>query len=103
MTEIAAAPPATLAAEPLAHEELESLAPLYPLPRLELASGRGTRVKDAAGREYLDFVSGIAVNALGHGVPGLASAVARQMRRLVPCSDPYANRPAIGPPRAPRG
>jgi acetylornithine/N-succinyldiaminopimelate aminotransferase len=93
MTETVAAPAA--AAEPLALEELESLAPLYPLPRLELASGRGARVRDASGREYLDFVSGIAVNALGHAVPGLATAVARQMRQLVHCSNLFANRPAI--------
>ena len=100
MTEIATAPPATIAAEPLAHEELESFAPLYPMPRLELASGRGARVRDAAGREYLDFVSGIAVNALGHGVPGLARAVAKQMKQLVQCSNLFANRPAIELARA---
>jgi predicted acetylornithine/succinylornithine family transaminase len=93
MTEIATA--ATTATEPLAHEELESLAPLYPLPRLELVSGRGARVKDAAGREYLDFVSGIAVNALGHAVPGLARVVAKQMKQLGQCSNLFANRPAI--------
>jgi acetylornithine/N-succinyldiaminopimelate aminotransferase len=100
MTEIASAPPEAAATEPLAHEELESFAPLYPLPRLELASGRGARVRDAAGREYLDFVSGIAVNALGHGVSGLARAVARQMKQLVQCSNLFANRPAIELARA---
>jgi acetylornithine/N-succinyldiaminopimelate aminotransferase len=50
---------------------------------------------DAEGREYLDFVSGIAVNALGVAPPGLARAVARQMKQLVHCSNLYANRPAI--------
>ena len=95
MTETAVSPVTPRAAEPLAHEELETMAPLYPLPRLELVSGRGARVKDAAGREYLDFVSGIAVNALGHGVPGLASAVAKQMKQLVHCSNLFANRPGI--------
>jgi len=94
MTEIAT-PPAPTTTEPLAHEELESLAPLYPLPRLELVSGHGARVTDAAGREYLDFVSGIAVNALGHAVPGLARAVAKQMKQLGQCSNLFANRPAI--------
>src|SRR5262249_52630371 len=106
MTEIAtasptpSAPPAPVAAEPIAHEELESFAPLYPMPRLELAKGRGARVRDAAGREYLDFVSGIAVNALGHAVPGLARAVAKQMKELVQCSNLFANRPAIELARA---
>ena len=64
MTGTVSATPPTAALEPLASEELASFAPLYPLPRLELAAGRGARVRDAAGREYLDFVSGIAVNAL---------------------------------------
>ena len=95
MTEIAFAAPALAAPEPLAYEEVESFAPLYPMPRLELVAGRGARVRDAAGREYLDFVSGIAVNALGHGVPGLARAVAKQMKQLVQCSNLFANRPAI--------
>jgi acetylornithine/N-succinyldiaminopimelate aminotransferase len=94
MTEIATAS-STTTTDPLAHEELESFAPLYPFPRLELVSGRGARVTDAAGREYLDFVSGIAVVALGHAVPGLARAVAKQMKQLVQCSNLFANRPAI--------
>jgi acetylornithine/N-succinyldiaminopimelate aminotransferase len=100
MTETVAPPAAPTAPEPLAHEELESFASLYPLPRLELSAGRGARVRDAAGREYLDFVSGIAVNALGHAAPGLARAVAKQMKELVQCSNLFANRPAIGLARA---
>jgi acetylornithine/N-succinyldiaminopimelate aminotransferase len=99
MTEIAT-PPAAASTGALAPEELDALAPLYPLPRLELVAGRGARVTDAAGREYLDFVSGIAVNALGHAVPGLATAVSRQMRRLAHVSNLYANRPAMTLARA---
>jgi acetylornithine/N-succinyldiaminopimelate aminotransferase len=95
MTEIATATSPPVAPEPLASAELASFAPLYPLPRLELASGRGARVRDAAGREYLDFVSGIAVNALGHAVPGLARAVAKQMKQLGHCSNLFANAPAV--------
>lgn len=79
----------------IATEELELLAPVYPLPRLELVSGRGTRARDAAGREYLDFTCGIAVNALGHAPRGLATAVARQLGRLGHCSNLFANRPAL--------
>jgi predicted acetylornithine/succinylornithine family transaminase len=85
---------ATPADAALATDEAQWLAPLYPLPRLELARGRGARVWDAAGREYLDFTSGIAVNALGHAPRGLAAAVARQMRELGHCSNLFANRPA---------
>jgi predicted acetylornithine/succinylornithine family transaminase len=79
----------------LAQEELDCLAPLYPLPRLELVSGRGAVVRDAAGREYLDFVSGIAVNALGQTPAGLARAITRQMKQLGHVSNLFANRPAL--------
>ena len=43
--------------------------PTYARFPLALARGRGTRVWDEEGREYLDFTSGIAVNALGHAHP----------------------------------
>jgi acetylornithine/N-succinyldiaminopimelate aminotransferase len=84
----------------LATEELDLFAPVYHFPRLELVSGRGARVTDAQGREYLDFVSGIAVNALGHAPAGLAAAVAKQMRRLGHCSNLFANAPAMTLARA---
>jgi predicted acetylornithine/succinylornithine family transaminase len=79
----------------MAQAEAGWLAPTYPLPRLELVSGKGAWVRDAGGREYLDFVSGIAVNALGHAPAGLARAVSRQLRTLTHCSNLYANRPGI--------
>jgi acetylornithine/N-succinyldiaminopimelate aminotransferase len=91
----ATAPPPSIPSPAWATAEVGVLAPLYPLPRLELVSGRGARVTDAAGRSYLDFVSGIAVNAFGHAPPGLAAAVAKQMRTLSHCSNLFANRPAI--------
>jgi predicted acetylornithine/succinylornithine family transaminase len=87
--------PVGTAPESLATEELEALAPTYPLPRLELASGRGAWVRAADGREYLDFVSGIAVNAFGHGNVGLSRAVAKQMRSLTHVSNLFATRPGI--------
>jgi len=83
-----------------AAEEPGLFAPVYPLPRLELRAGRGARVVDAAGREYLDFTSGIAVNGLGHAPPGLARVVSKQLRQLVHCSNLFANRPAIELARA---
>ena len=98
--EAGAGQPAVALAEPslqeaLAQEELGLLAPVYPLPRLELVSGRGATVRDASGREYLDFVSGIGVNAFGHAPTGLGRAVARQMKTLIHCSNVFANRPAL--------
>jgi acetylornithine/N-succinyldiaminopimelate aminotransferase len=74
--------------------EADLFAGVYPFPRLELSHGRGCRVTAADGREYLDFVSGIAVNALGHADPGLRAAVSGQMARLVHVSNLYGNRPA---------
>lgn len=87
--------PQAVAAEALAHEEAALFAPLYPLPRLELVSGKGARVVAADGREYLDFVSGIAVNALGHGNAGLARALAKQLKSLSHVSNVFTTRPAI--------
>ena len=87
--------PTPAPAPAMAVAEMELLAPLYPLPRLELVSGKGARVRDAAGREYLDFLSGIAVNALGHAPPGLARAVSKQMKSLGHVSNLFANGPAI--------
>jgi len=75
--------------------ESDLFAAVYPLPRLELSHGSGCRVVDADGREYLDFVSGIAVNTLGHADRGLRVAVCRQMDRLVHVSNLFGNRPAI--------
>jgi predicted acetylornithine/succinylornithine family transaminase len=79
----------------IASQELGLFAPVYNFPRVEMVSGRGARITDAEGREYLDFVSGIAVNALGHAPSGLASAMAKQMRQLGHTSNLFANGPAI--------
>jgi acetylornithine/N-succinyldiaminopimelate aminotransferase len=87
-----ATPPAAAA---YADAEPGLFVPVYPLPRLALTSGRGARVTDTQGREYLDFVSGIAVNAFGHAPSGLAGAVSKQMKTLGHCSNLFANEPSI--------
>src|SRR5262245_44275273 len=79
----------------LAQGEIEFLVPTYNFPRLELASGKGAVVTDREGRTYLDFVSGIAVNALGHAPAGLATAVAKQMRTLVHSSNLFTSGPVL--------
>jgi len=79
----------------VAHDEVGLLAPLYPLPRIELVEGQGARVRDAGGKEYVDFTSGIAVNAFGHAPRGLAETVAAQLARLGHCSNLFANTPAL--------
>jgi acetylornithine/N-succinyldiaminopimelate aminotransferase len=94
------APDGTGAQVAFAAGEADRFAPVYAFPRLEIVSGKGATLIDAGGREYLDFVSGIAVNAFGHAPPGLATAVARQMRRLVHASNLFATQPALELARA---
>ncbi|RJQ28333.1 MAG: acetylornithine transaminase [Peptococcaceae bacterium] len=62
---------------------------------LALVKGEGARVWDADGKEYLDFVGGIAVNSLGHCPPAVAEAVNRQVRRLMHCSNLYYIEPQV--------
>ncbi|MGV9572472.1 aminotransferase class III-fold pyridoxal phosphate-dependent enzyme, partial [Streptomyces nigra] len=46
----------------------------YGTPRLPLVRGEGLKVWDADGTQYLDFVGGIATNALGHAHPAIVEA-----------------------------
>jgi len=54
---------------------------------IALVRGKGSRVRDDAGREYLDFVSGIAVNTLGHAHPELVRAICEQAHTMLHCSN----------------
>jgi len=47
----------------------------YTRQPISIVRGRGSKVYDLEGREYIDFVAGIAVNLLGHGHPDLVLAV----------------------------
>ncbi len=67
----------------------------YGTPPVVLASGKGTRVRDVDGREYLDLVGGIAVNALGHAHPAVVEAVSRQVATLGHTSNLAVTRPAV--------
>lgn len=58
--------------------------------------GKGSRVTDTEGREYLDALSGIAVNTLGHAHPRLVAAIAEQAGRLIHTSNLYG---AVGQER----
>ena len=60
-----------------------------------LVEGRGVTVRDSEGREYLDMVAGIAVNALGHGHPAVVEAVAEQASRLIHTSNLYYTGPQV--------
>lgn len=60
-------------------------------PGLVLTEGSGCRVRDAEGREYLDFLAGIAVLNVGHGHPSVVKAIQDQAAKLVHVSNLYYN------------
>ena len=57
-----------------------------------LVKGEGVFLYDTKGNEYLDFTSGIGVNALGHGHPGLLKVLTEQMHTLVHTSNLFYTR-----------
>ena len=56
---------------------------------IALVRGRGTKVWDAEGTEYLDFLAGIAVNSLGHCHPAIVRAIREQSKKLLHASNLY--------------
>jgi acetylornithine aminotransferase len=64
-------------------------------PQLVLTRGKGARVWDEDGREYVDLLGGIAVNSLGHGHPAVIEAVTRQLSTLGHVSNFFASDPQI--------
>ncbi|MER3404816.1 MAG: aspartate aminotransferase family protein, partial [Chloroflexota bacterium] len=60
-----------------------------------LVRGDGVYVWDDQGREYLDFVAGVAVNALGHCHPALVQAITEQARLLIHTSNLYYTVPQL--------
>ncbi|HEV3353977.1 MAG TPA: acetylornithine transaminase [Acidimicrobiales bacterium] len=67
----------------------------YPEPAVTFVRGEGSRLYDAEGRTYLDFLSGLAVTSLGHAHPAVADAVCEQARTLLHVSNLYGT--TIGP------
>lgn len=64
-------------------------------PKLVLTRGEGAHVWDENGKEYLDLLAGIAVNALGHAHPALVSAVTSQMESLGHVSNFFTSHPQV--------
>jgi len=62
---------------------------------LVLTKGKGARVWTETGKEYLDFLAGIAVNALGHGHPAVQQAILDQLQRIGHTSNLYFTTPMI--------
>ncbi len=68
---------------------------MFRRPPMTLVKGQGARVEDSEGKTYVDCVAGIAVDALGHGHPGLAEVIAEQARSLIHVSNLYYTEPQI--------
>ncbi|WFN91248.1 acetylornithine transaminase [Gordonia sihwensis] len=67
----------------------------YGTPPVALVRGDGAVVYDADGREYLDLLGGIAVNALGHANPVIVEAVTAQLSTLGHVSNLYISQPVV--------
>lgn len=81
-------------------EELKDFAAKYLMQTytrqpISIVRGRGSKVYDMEGREYIDFVGGIAVNILGHGHPDLVQAIQRQAAQLIHVSNLYYTEPQV--------
>ena len=71
---------------PIEEDIIESSAPAntsllgtYKRAPMELVRGEGVELIDADGKRYLDFASGIAVNPLGYGDPGIARVISEAL------------------------
>ena len=81
--------------EDLRREAERVLMPTYAPSPISIVRGRGSRVYDLEGREYLDFVAGIAVNTLGHAHPDLVAAIQKQAQHLLHASNLYYTEPQV--------
>ena len=62
---------------------------------IAFSHGRGARVWDVEGKEYIDALAGIAVNSLGHGHPAVVSAVREQAEKLMHISNYFVSEPQV--------
>ncbi len=89
--------------EPIAHQDFTQTllergdahnCPTYG-PGLVIERGEGVRLWDTDGREYLDFVAGIAVATLGYAHPELTAAIEQQVRKVMHVSNMFYTEPQI--------
>jgi len=73
----------------------QSMMDNYGTPPLGLVRGSGSVVVDETGKEYLDLLGGIAVNALGHAHPAIVAAVSQQIATLGHVSNLYVAEPPV--------
>jgi len=75
--------------------EKKYLMQTYGRPGMVLDKGEGMKVWDLEGKQYYDFIGGIAVNALGYSHPKLVQAIKNQAEKLIHCSNLYYSEPQI--------
>lgn len=80
-----------LSQEKILADDARYLVKTYRRPPVVFTRGRGCRVYDAEGREYLDFLGGIAVNALGHAHPRIVRVIRREAGRAIHISNLFHN------------
>jgi len=73
----------------------KSLMEITKRPPIVFVEGHGSWLKDANGKEYLDFVQGWAVTCLGHSPKALVRALSKQAAKLINCSPAYYNETMI--------
>ncbi|MDC0696228.1 aspartate aminotransferase family protein [Klebsiella pasteurii] len=73
----------------------EVILPIYAPAEFIPEKGKGSRVWDQQGKEYVDFAGGIAVTALGHCHPALVAALHEQGEKLWHTSNVFTNEPAL--------
>ena len=81
--------------EELKRSAAQYLMDTYTRQPISIVRGRGTKVYDLEGREYTDFVGGIAVNLLGHGHSDLVLAIQKQAAQLIHTSNLYYTEPQV--------
>ncbi|MBI4848633.1 MAG: acetylornithine transaminase [Nitrospirae bacterium] len=79
----------------LIDESKKYLMNTYNRAPIVLRKGRGMKVWDSTGKEYIDFVGGVAVNCLGHCHPKVVIAIQKQAQRLIHVSNLYHIEPQI--------
>lgn len=107
---LAPPPPTTAAAVGAARRELSAaslavvdgearyLVGTYKRSRVVFEHGRGCKLYDTDGREYLDMAAGIAVTALGHADPDVCATIAEQAGKVVHVSNVFYTKPQVGAP-----
>ena len=91
----AASKSGSLKSKEVIEKEAKVLVGTYGRTPVVLASGKGCKLIDIEGREYLDLSSGIAVNALGHGDEDWLKAVVEQANTLTHVSNVYYSIPQV--------